>query len=376
MNPFALSFAVMLTCILAEIGLLRLAGKTTAPWSDVVFNLNSGHILMWVLRGVEIVLFGLTLSYFSLHWVERWPVALQWLFAFVAWDFCFYWMHRMHHKVRLLWAVHVVHHQGEHFNLSLGVRNSWYSSLTDFPFVAILAVLGVPLDVFVAVSSFHYGVQFYNHNALVGRSGGLDKIMITPAHHRVHHGIAPIYRNKNFGGTLLLWDKLFGTFQAARDDVPLHYGVPGSDATCNPLWANHPSLRQRIARWLPMRPAACRRSVPERFVGVAGILLFALVIYYVARQDAMQGAPPYALFATIFAGTLAIGAMSDGARWGVLGWVVLALAAPVLFVGVFHWRAVWPLVLFTLLGLHGLDGVRVLLAMRAPAMAGRMRGER
>jgi Fatty acid hydroxylase superfamily len=191
------------------------------------------------------------LQHLSLHWVDQWPVAWQWVFAFIGWDFCFYWMHRMHHKLPIFWAVHVVHHQGEHFNLSLGIRNSWYSSLTSFLFVAILAVLGVPLEIFIAVSSFHYSVQFYNHNALVGKSGWLDKIMVTPSNHRVHHGMDPIYVNKNFGGTLLIWDKLFGTYQAERDDVPLRYGVSGSVSSNNPLWANNSPLQKFVQTHLP-----------------------------------------------------------------------------------------------------------------------------
>jgi len=125
-------------------------------------------------RGVEIFLFGVLLQHVNLHVVDQWPPVWQWIFAFIAWDFCFYWMHRLHHKIGVLWAVHVVHHQGEHFSLSLGSRNSWYSSLSNFPFIAVLAVLGVPLEIFVTVSSIHYSVQFYNHNGIIGKSGWLE----------------------------------------------------------------------------------------------------------------------------------------------------------------------------------------------------------
>ena len=182
LKMLALSFLIMLAFVLAELLILKWVRKTPVPWKDVIFNLNSGHILMWVFRGVEVAAFALLLRHANLHIVDQWPVAAQWVLAFFAWDLCFYWMHRLHHKIPLLWAVHVVHHQGEHFNLSLGVRNSWYSSLTNFPFIAILAVLGVPLEIFLVVSSLHYTVQFYNHNALVNKSGILDKFMVTPSH--------------------------------------------------------------------------------------------------------------------------------------------------------------------------------------------------
>src|SRR5699024_3092268 len=111
----------------------------------------------------------------------------------------------------LLWAVHVVHHQGEHFNLSLGIRNSWYSSLSDLPFIIGLAVIGVPLPVFIIVSSMHYGIQFYNHNGLMGEFDWLKRFIVTPSYHRIHHAMAPVYRNRNFAGTFVFWDRLFGT---------------------------------------------------------------------------------------------------------------------------------------------------------------------
>lgn len=88
----------------------------------------------------------------------------------LAWDFCFYWMHRLHLNF-LFYGQFGIHHEGEHFNLSLGIRNSWYSSLSNFPFIVGLAVLGLPVEIFVVVSSMHYTVQFYNHNGWVKRSG-------------------------------------------------------------------------------------------------------------------------------------------------------------------------------------------------------------
>lgn len=98
MNPFSLSFLIMLAFVLAELLILKWVRKTPVPWKDVIFNLNSGHILMWVFRGVEVAAFALLLRHVNLHIVDQWPVAAQWVFAFFAWDLCFYWMHRLHHK--------------------------------------------------------------------------------------------------------------------------------------------------------------------------------------------------------------------------------------------------------------------------------------
>lgn len=358
LTPFALTFVVMLAFVLAELLLLKWLRNTPVPWKDVIFNLNSGHILMWIFRGVEVAAFGLVLRYASLHIVDQWHPAAIWIFAFIGWDFCFYWMHRLHHKLPVFWAVHVVHHQGEHFNLSLGVRNSWYSSLTSFLFVAVLAVLGVPLEVFLVVSSFHYSVQFYNHNGLVRKSGFLDKIMVTPSNHRVHHGIDPLYINKNFGGTLLIWDQLFGTYQPERDDIEMRYGVPGTARSDNPLLAsNRPFFRLLKKPW-PGKKAGALFNVPDTFIGSGGVILFGLVIYYVNHEASLAGLQQLLLFGLIFSGTLALGGLSDARRWGALAWVVIALGMPLLFFGVYGVRDAWGMLFFALLLLHGLDGAR------------------
>lgn len=361
MTAFALSFALMLALILVELLVLKLARDQTVPWKEVVFNLNSGHILLWVFRGVEILAFGLVLRHLSIDWVGEWPLIWQWTFAFIAWDFCFYWMHRLHHKLRPLWAIHVVHHQGEHFGLSLGVRNSWYSSLTNFPFVAVLAVLGVPLEIFVAVSSFHYGVQFYNHNALVRTSGFLDRILVTPSNHRVHHGIDPLYIDRNFGGTFLIWDKIFGSYQAERDDIPMRFGVAagaGGVPSHNPLWASNAGA----FHWMRARiPALAQRkslAVSGLYIGIAGVLLFGAVIYYVNHASSLAVAPRSALFTGIFWGTLTIGGMSDDKRWGLAGWALLTLSMPALFALHGGLGNPWAVALLLLLALHGLDGIR------------------
>lgn len=374
MNEFALSFIMMLSLVLIELAILGYAHKQPVPWKDVVFNLNSGHILMWLLRALEVLAYGFVLRHLSLHWVSQWPPAWQWFFAFVGWDFCFYWMHRMHHKLPLFWVVHVVHHQGEHFNLSLEIRNSWYSSLTDFPFVAILAVLGVPLEIFVIVSSIHYSVQFYNHNGLVKKSGPLDKFMVTPSNHRVHHGTAAIYVNKNFSGTFLIWDKLFGTYQPERDDIEMRYGVRGGVSSNNPLWANNTRMLQFFRTRFPALQDLRRFAVPERYIGSAGLVLFCLVIYYVNREGVAAHAEQAALFASLFLATIAIGGMCDEKRWGLACWIALCTAMPVLFTAHFRLHEPWALALFFLLLVHGVDGLRRLLRSDAQPPAGRTHG--
>lgn len=357
MNPFALSFLVMLAFILAELAVLKFRHRQPVPWVDVVFNLNSGHVLMWVFRGTEVLLFSWTLQHANLHWLDAWPTPALWAFGIVAWDFSFYWMHRLHHRIPLLWAVHGVHHQGEHFNLSLGVRNSWYSSLTSFPFVALLAVLGLPLDVFVVASSLHYTVQLYNHNSVVQSSGILDRFLITPAHHRVHHAVHPTYLNKNFGGTFLLWDKLFGSFQSAQPSVPLVYGVPGPRfPSDNPVWANNPWLYQWAVRAWGSRAnaAGAVRHADAPHIGAAGVLLFLVVIYFVNHQQALPQ-PEYAcLLVLLFLSTIALGGVSDGRPWGKVLWAACGSAGFLVYGALFGVRDAWGLVTNSSLIVHTL----------------------
>ncbi|HIE4803085.1 TPA: sterol desaturase family protein, partial [Serratia marcescens] len=300
---------------------------------------------------------GYVAAHFSLGLLDAWPPLLMWLFALLAWDFGFYWLHRLHHRFRLLWAVHVVHHQGEHFNLSLGVRNSWYSSLTSIPFFLLLALAGVPLSVFVAVSIFHYSIQLFNHNALTPKLGVLEKILVTPAHHRVHHVKDMAYSNKNFGGSFIFWDKLFGTFCPALPSTPFSYGVGGDRPSANPFWAsNLPFLRYLRLAW---RPAPGRqrdrRSALSVFSGA--MLLFSLVVGYVYQYGYGYSDiswPQMALLALLALGSVALGGMTEGRRWASAVWLLIALGMPLLFIGYLGWPQRYWHIAMAAVALHAL----------------------
>lgn len=320
---FAYAYIFMLAMILLEVVISRYAQKKATPWVEMISNLNSGHLVMLLFRNLEIAGFAFLLAYCNLHLVDKLPIIWQWIFGFIAWDFCFYWMHRLHHKIPILWAVHHVHHQGEEFNLTLAVRNSWYSSLTNFPFIAPLAILGLPLEIFIVASSIHYTVQFYNHNGLIKKSGILDKIMVTPANHKVHHGLHPLYIDKNFSGTFL-WDKIFGSYQELRDDIDDRIGLKSGIPSHNPVWFNHAPLVKWIKRKFPEKNAI---NLSQAYIGFAGISLFILSIFYVY----IQGQAPvfeWNLFAGLFIGMFLIGGMSDKQQWGLVGWIIFCIAFP------------------------------------------------
>lgn len=325
MNLMAVPLAVMLLLALSELMLRRYLRGEEPPWREFAFNLGSGHLAMWFLHGVEIAAYAFVLRYASLHWVADWPLVAAWLLAFVGWDFCFYWMHRLHHKFPLLWAVHVVHHQGEHYNLSLGIRNSWYSSLTDLPFIIGLAVIGVPLPVFIVVSSMHYGIQFYNHNGLLGEFGWLRRFVVTPSYHRIHHAMAPVYRNRNFGGTFVFWDKLFGTYQVHVPGVPLRYGVACGPGRDNPLVANHVPFVRGKAWKAAGGGSGSSAPLQPLLVGVGAIALFLVVIVFIVSGQGGPNMQAWGSFVLIVLATGALGGMAEGRDWAFPGWLVLAI---------------------------------------------------
>ncbi|WP_099064333.1 sterol desaturase family protein [Serratia sp. BW106] len=356
MSELAMPIVFMLFVVIGEALVLQYAQRRQVNWHDLVFNLNSGHIMLWLFRGLEITCYGYVAAHLSLDLLSDWPPVLMWLFALLAWDFGFYWLHRLHHYLRVLWAVHVVHHQGEHFNLSLGVRNSWYSSLTSIPFFLLLALLGVPLSVFVTVSILHYSIQLFNHNALTPKLGWLEHILVTPAHHRVHHVKDMAYSNKNFGGSFIFWDKLFGTFCPSLPQTPFVYGVSGDKPSANPFWAsNLPFLRYFRLRWRPRASSGgFRYSALSVFSGA--MLLFTLVIGYVYQYGYGYSDiswPQMALLVLLALGSMALGGMTEGHRWAIVVWLLITLSLPLLFIGYLGWPQLYWQVAMGITALHG-----------------------
>ena len=186
-----------------------------------------------------------------------WP----WALAVVGVELGYYWWHRLSHEVNLLWAVHVVHHQSEDYNLAVALRQAILSPLTVLPFYLPLAVLGVPLLHFAVVEALVTLYQFWIHTELVGRIGPLEAVLNTPSHHRVHHAVNPQYLDRNYAGTFIVWDRLFGSFAPERE--PCIYGVSHPLASFNSAWA-------QVQPWVALVRDAARAPSP----GAAIRLLF------------------------------------------------------------------------------------------------------
>ncbi len=159
-----------------------------------------------------------------------------WIVLFIGVDFCYYWFHRMSHQVNALWAAHIVHHQSEEYNLTVALRQSWFQSWFSWVFYLPLALIGFDPLMFVTLSAFNTLYQFWIHTRAIKSMGFLEHILNTPSHHRVHHGSNPKYIDKNHAGSLIIWDKMFGTFQKEEEEV--YYGITTPLASWNPVWAN------------------------------------------------------------------------------------------------------------------------------------------
>lgn len=156
-----------------------------------------------------------------------------WVALFFADDFAYYWYHRTHHRIRLFWASHVVHHSSERYNLSTALRQPW-TPFTSLPFWLPLAFLGFSPWMILLQQAISLVYQFFIHTERVGKlSRPIEFIMNTPSHHRVHHGSNQQYLDKNYGGTLIVWDRLFGTFEP--EDERVVYGLTHNIKTFNPL---------------------------------------------------------------------------------------------------------------------------------------------
>lgn len=347
--------ALLLFLVVVEALLIKLFTKEKLPYKELITNLNSGHILLWIFRGMEVSAYFYTYKYASLGLVTLLPNWAVWLSAFVLWDFCFYWLHRTHHYFSWLWGVHVVHHEGEHFSLSLGIRNSWYSSLTSFPFFIGLAVLGVPVAVFVLVSSAHYFIQFLNHNHLVKSADGwFAHIFVSTSHHRVHHGKNAPYIDKNFGGCFSCWDRWFGSFQAELPQVPVQFGVADSNPSKNPISMNNKPFLQLFNRDFSVKNATKPLpTVPEYWLVSGAILLFIMLLCYVYVELTWASLPKLLLFSIVFLGTIANGVLCDGKAWGLVAWLVATVVLPLVFGACYPFLFMQFGVAFALLMLHG-----------------------
>ncbi len=226
-------------------------GNDTVRNNDMISSLSSG-----ITNSTKDVL-GLSFAIISYPWllskVAMMQVESGWLtysIAFIALDFAGYWVHRFNHEINFMWNNHIIHHSSEEFNLACALRQSISTIVRIFAvFLLPAAVLGVPNSVIAIVAPLHLFAQFWYHTQHIGRMGILEKIIVTPSLHRVHHAINKEYLDKNYSQIFIIWDKLFGTFQEEVDHIKPVYGVTRPVRTWNPIKINFMHM------WLLMKDA-------------------------------------------------------------------------------------------------------------------------
>ncbi|MBK8564495.1 MAG: sterol desaturase family protein [Saprospiraceae bacterium] len=235
----ALNIAVpifLLLIVMEELA-ARWMGMSVNRGLDAVSSLSSGitNVVKDVLGlSIGILSYGWMLEHFAVFSIKAtWMV---YLLAFVAKDFAGYWTHRWAHEINFLWNRHIVHHSSEEFNLSCALRQSISEIFQLFTFLLLpAAILGIPREVIAVIGPIQLFMQFWYHTRLIGKMGPLEYILVTPSHHRVHHAMNKEYLDKNYSQVFIIWDKLFGTFQAELAQVPPIYGVKRPVHTWNPI---------------------------------------------------------------------------------------------------------------------------------------------
>ncbi|XP_063588759.1 alkylglycerol monooxygenase-like [Penaeus indicus] len=172
----------------------------------------------------------------------------MWFAGFLAADFVYYWFHRASHEVSLIWAWHQVHHSHEDYNVTVALRQSMFQRLFALGFYQPMALLGVPLPAICVHFQLNLLAQFVIHTELVGRLGPLEWVLNTPSHHRVHHGANKYCLDKNYGGFLIIWDRIFGTFEAEREEEEIVYGLVDQPQTSNVVWLQFFYIRDIVRK--------------------------------------------------------------------------------------------------------------------------------
>lgn len=252
LNPIVLSIPIFFLLIGIELLVERIMHRNLYRLADSIANLSCGitsQLSGLFLRILAIGIYELLYNSFALfHPSKTW---IYWLALFLLADMAYYWAHRMSHEINLFWGGHVVHHQSEDYNLSVALRQSSFQVIWTFAFNLPLAFLGFETLDFALMSAFITLYQFWIHTELINKMGWFEYIFNTPSHHRVHHGRDPKYIDKNHAGTLIIWDRMFGTFQE-EEERPT-YGITKPINSWNAVWANfsHYAVMARELKMIP-----------------------------------------------------------------------------------------------------------------------------
>lgn len=253
LDPTVIAIPVYFLLIGLELIAHRFQSIKSYRLNDAITNINCGvtsQVSGAFLKVFSIGFYTFLYEQFRFATIEN--SALTWIFAFIAYDFFYYWAHRMSHEVNLFWGGHSVHHQSEEYNLSVALRQSSTQTIWTFIFYSPMALAGFDPLILLSVSGFNLLYQFWIHTEAINKlPRWFEAIFNTPSHHRVHHARNPKYIDKNHGGTFIVWDRMFGTFKE-EEERPT-YGITKNLNSWNPVWANvsHYSDMWREIRTIP-----------------------------------------------------------------------------------------------------------------------------
>ena len=389
MTAIVYALPVLLLSVAFEAWLAHRRGLATHTFADTVTSINFGILSQVSNSFTKLVTLGIYTAVFENFRLGTWAMdsVWAWLLALLMHDFFYYWFHRFNHEVGIMWAAHVAHHNSEHFNISTALRQASGTKLLRWTFYLPLAVAGVPPVMFVVVVLIDLLYGYWNHTELIGKMGWFDRVFGSPSNHRVHHGQTAYCIDKNYGSMLIVWDRLFGTFEQERGEEPVVYGVRKPVGSFNPLRGN---LQVYVALWreaaqatgwrrkldvllappggwsdAPVAPfdaqafkrqaSHCSKSTGwytvAQLVGGMAMLAHFLIVF---RQLPISMALGYA--ALIVWTTLATGALLDGRAWGARLEAARLIASAVLFAALPLWfgsepaTAIKGLVVATALG--------------------------
>jgi alkylglycerol monooxygenase len=352
MNIMLFAIPVFFLLIGLEVLIQRLKKTELYRFNDAITNINCG-----VQQQVVGVLFRTILlsGYFWVYEHRIWTIPDTWwsfVLVFIGVDFFYYWFHRLTHEVSVLWGTHIVHHQSEEYNLSVALRQSAIQAFASNFFYLPLALAGFSPTSFLLMATFQTLYQFWIHTRTIGKlHPAFEFVFNTPSHHRVHHGSNPKYLDRNHGGTLIIFDRLFGTFQEEEEEpvygvtVPLRSWNPlwaqvdyyvwlGERLKAAPSWGDRARMLWRKPGWLPATlggPVAAPAITPgtfqkfdtptsrglNRYVLAQFVVLLVVTVFFLKNA---AGAPAFlpanlALSAWIIWSTASLGGLLEGRRW-------------------------------------------------------------
>ena len=367
--------------ILVELLYAKFKRKRYYRFNDSITNLNIGIGNQAVGVFVTLLILGvydIVHNHFAIFHFESGVITF--LFGLLVFDFIFYWAHRWSHEVSFFWGAHVVHHSSEEYNLSVALRQPWFHNLIAFFLFLPIPILGIDPLMFAAIGGVHTIYQFWIHTKAIGKLGPLEWIFNTPSHHRVHHGVNKQYIDKNHGGVLIIWDRLFGTFQLEEEEVL--YGITNPLKSWNPTWANFHFYADLLRDGTKMRRVSDRMKMwwkkpgwrpeslggyqspkgvtPEtyhvydkqttprlsRYVFAQFLVLLVGLLAYLSHFETMSWFYRIDFFLVIIATTMICGAIIENKSWVIYAeYARLLLIALSLITFYYYWYADWFIIM-------------------------------